>query len=73
MVERKVKSSEMIKSIGFEAAENILKITFTNGVVFTYADVPRKVYEKFAKAESKGKFFHAEIKNNYKGTKLEAK
>jgi lysyl-tRNA synthetase class 2 len=73
MVERKVKSSEMIKSIGFEAAENILKLTFTNGVIFTYADVPRKVYEKFTKAESKGKFFHAEIKNNYKGTKLEAK
>lgn len=34
--------------------------------VYTYKNIPAKIGQGLAKAESKGKFFHANIRPNYK-------
>lgn len=66
--------SATIRCIGFEEdfrmafgqkSLNILRIVFTSENVFDYYGVDLKVYEEFIKAESKGKFFHTNIKNKY--------
>ena len=73
-----VKSST-IAQLGFEINRistlnarpiNILRIVFTSGNIFDYYDVEKIVFEEFIKAESVGKFFHANIKDKYQFEKV---
>lgn len=68
-----VKSST-IGQIGFESNRissmngrpiNVMRIVFTSGNIFDYYEVEKIVFEEFIKAESAGKFFHANIKDKY--------
>lgn len=47
-----------------------LSIKFKNGKVYEYANFSAKNYQKFKDADSRGKYFHAYIKNNYKAKKV---
>jgi len=47
-----------------------LELGFKQGAVYQYFDVPDAVYQELMRADSKGTFFHANIKNNYRYTKL---
>lgn len=47
-----------------------LEVAFHDGGVYQYFDVPESVYREFIGADSKGKFLHASIRNNYRYTKL---
>ncbi len=49
---------------------NILRIIFTSGNIFDYYGVDKKVFDEFIKAESVGKFFHANIKDKYQYEKI---
>ena len=49
---------------------NILRIVFTSGNIFDYYGVDKLVFEEFVKAESIGKFFHANIKDKYQYEKV---
>ncbi len=73
-----VKSST-IGQIGFVADHvlalnqrpiNIMRIVFTSGNIFDYYGVDKTVFEEFVKAESIGKFFHANIKDKYQYEKV---
>lgn len=44
---------------------NILYVQFIHGAVYAYYGVAKEMYEEFLKAESKGKFFHANIGTKY--------
>jgi len=57
--------SKMLSSIGFEPDTSTLELEFKNGAVWQYFDFPESLWYEFETAESKGKFFHAEIKNQY--------
>jgi hypothetical protein len=57
--------SSMIRRIEYEEAARELEITFTSGRTYIYAAVPKKVYEQFLKAPSKGRFFNDHIKDEY--------
>jgi len=63
--------SSSIKSVGYDAASKMLEIEFSQGTVYQYPDVPQEVYNDFAAAESAGSFFHANIKSQYVGTKVQ--
>lgn len=62
-------SSSDIAEIGYEAASLTLEIAFNRGGVYQYFDVPEILYQEFMRSDSKGKFFHANIKDSYRYVK----
>ena len=69
-MERIQVESTTIQDIGYEGEAMILEIGFKSGGVYQYFDVPQTVYEELMRSDSKGKFLHANIKNNYRYTRL---
>lgn len=75
----KVESSN-ISAIGFETNAiniektgliiGILRIKFVYGAIYDYENVPKLLFDDFVKAESVGKFFHNNIRNNFQGIKI---
>ena len=43
----------------------VLRVVFTNGGVYDYYQVPKYLHVGLMKAESKGKYFHKNIKNQF--------
>ncbi len=68
-MERQSVESSAIRSIGYDASTSTLEIEFNSEVVWQYYDFPESVWYEFESSESKGKFFHREIKNQYTGTR----
>lgn len=64
-MEREYIDSSMIKSIGYDSNACILEIEFSSGAVWQYNDFPEYLWYEFYSSSSKGKFFHANIKNEY--------
>lgn len=64
-------TSSTIKAVGYEGKD--LLVQFVSGTVYRYKDVPKKVYEEFLSAESKGKFLNENVKVKYVFQKEEAK
>lgn len=57
--------SSNIAAIGYDRRVQTLRIKFNNGSIYDYPTMPERTYQDFAKAESKGKFFHRIIKPNF--------
>lgn len=65
MLAKKITSTNIF-SIAYEPGAMVLAITFSNnGAIYLYGRVPQEVYTKFCKAESAGKFLHANLKDVY--------
>lgn len=62
--------SSNICSIGYDAKKQILEIEFNHGGIYQYFDVPQSVYNELIDADSHGKYFAINIKNNYKYQKM---
>ncbi len=56
-------SSSDLSSVGFE--NGTLYIAFHSGGLYSYSGVPASVYSALLSAPSKGRYFHANIKNVY--------
>jgi hypothetical protein len=63
-------SSSSIVSIGYDPGTLTLEVEFTGGSVYQYFGVPETVYQEFIRASSKGQFLHANIKDNYRYTRM---
>ena len=63
MITVPIANSSMLSEIAYD--EPTLRVTFTKGGIYSYADVPKDVWESFVSAESAGKFFLANIKGKY--------
>lgn len=61
----KVKSSN-ISAIGYDPDSEILEVEFSDGVVYEYRDVPKRLHLKLMKAKSPGRVLHAEIKGKFR-------
>jgi len=59
-----VKSS-VLDSVRYDADSHSLVILFDNGDIYEYRDVPPEVYRGLLKAESKGRYFHEKIRDQY--------
>lgn len=72
-MERQYVNSSMIKSIGYNNESSILEIEFSSGVVWDYLEFPEYLWYEFESAESKGQFFHRNIKEQFtpKGYRVE--
>lgn len=64
-MEREYVDSSMISSIGYDNNACILEVEFNDGIVWQYNDFPEYLWHEFKDADSKGKFFHANIKKEY--------
>ena len=65
-----IKSSNL-KSASYDTETKILTVTFNNGNIYTYENVPWEVFTKFRMSESQGKFFVSEISRKYTYKKFE--
>ena len=61
-------SSSNLASVGYE--NNTLYVSFNNGALYSYASVPRYVYEELLVADSHGKYLASHIKGIYPHTRL---
>lgn len=57
--------SEAILEIEHDAPSSTLRVRFTDGDWYSYAAVPRALYEAFLAADSHGRFFQAHIRDHY--------
>jgi uncharacterized FAD-dependent dehydrogenase len=69
MKRQQVESSNLA-SIGYDAENEILEIQFNHGGVYQYLDVPENVFEELISAGSHGKYFVANIKDDYEFQKM---
>lgn len=64
-MDRQYVESSMITSIGYDQTSCILEVEFKNGAVWQYPDFPEYMWYEFQSAESKGKYFHANIREQF--------
>ncbi len=63
--------SSMILSIGYESSTSTLEIEFKNGgSIWQYFSVPETLFHELISATSIGKFFLANIKNQYSESRV---
>lgn len=65
----KVESS-MVRSIGYDARNNRMRVKFTDGSLYSYANVPEKVYNKLLDAESIGRFMREYVIGVYEASRI---
>ena len=63
-------SSSNVASVGYDPNTLTLEVEFKDGLVYQYFDVPETVYQELMRASSVGQFMHANIRNNYRYTKV---
>lgn len=61
--------SSAIASARYDTARRVLEITFTGGRVYDYRGVPEAIWTALLKADSKGRFFNAQIRDVYPATR----
>jgi hypothetical protein len=66
---REVVSSEL-RTVGYNADALILEVEFQNERVYQYHAVPPPIFESLLTAQSKGRFFNANIRDQYAYTRL---
>ncbi len=62
-----------MKSVGYNAGKEILEIEFDSGAIYQYIGVGKEVKEGLMSAESKGRYFNNEIRDNYEYIQLKGK
>lgn len=69
-MKRQAVESSNLASVGYDAENKILEVEFKHGGVYQYFDVPESVYEELMNADSHGKYFVHNIKDDYEFEKL---
>jgi len=64
--------SAAIQAIDYDENRAKLFVRFVSGERYVYVGVPGEVHRSFVEAESKGRFFHAEIRDQYPYNRLES-
>ncbi len=67
--EMKEVDSTAIKEVGYNPDTFTLTVTFANGEVYEYMNVPQTVFNELMAAESKGSYFQKNIKDKYNAMK----
>lgn len=69
-MERTPVTSSSIRAIGYDSDSQTLEVEFNYGAVYQYSGVSQSEYEGMMNADSKGKYFNANIKGSYPFMKL---
>lgn len=62
--------SSAIDAIAYDRLRRRLQVTFVSGERYAYRGVPGEVHRAFVEADSKGRFFQAQIRDRYPYEKL---
>lgn len=57
--------STTLGSAGHDAQSTVLELQFRSGAVYQYLRVPRRIYCGLLRADSKGRYFHQNIRGKY--------
>lgn len=63
--------SRVLSTGDYDETSHTLTLTFQNGTMYTYQDVPSETFQELIRAESAGQFFQSMIRPNFHGTKVE--
>jgi KTSC domain len=69
MIEVQIKSSSL-KSASYDCLNGAMLVTFTNGTVYKYYEVPLDLFTKFRLANSQGQYFNKHISPNFMYRKM---
>jgi len=69
-LERKPVRSSDLASVGYDGRRRVLEIEFRSGGIYRYLDVPGEVFSGLMGAESKGRYFAAHIRNQFRHEQL---
>jgi len=64
-IPRQAVQSTVIAKVGYSKRRHILEIEFVNGAIYRYLDVPPSVYHDLMLADSKARFYDANIRRHY--------
>lgn len=64
-MERYNVASSNIRSIGYDGQTQTLEVEFLDGAVYQYYGVPENIYDQIMRAQSKGQFLNAYIRDQY--------
>ncbi|RAK59427.1 KTSC domain-containing protein [Phenylobacterium hankyongense] len=64
--------STAIQAIDYDAERAKLRVRFVSGEQYVYVGVPGEVHRSFLEADSKGRFFQAEIRDRYPFNRLDS-
>jgi hypothetical protein len=62
--------STNLRSVGYDAEQQILEVEFTSGSVYQYFNVPVAVYEALMSASSKDTYHSQWIKYNFRYARI---
>jgi len=57
--------STAIKDFDYDADKQTLRVTFGNGGVYKYSEVPEKIYKELKETSSVGQYFNSNIKDKF--------
>jgi len=63
-------TSSNIAEVGYDESSNTLEIQFNDQSVYQYIDVPKTVFESLVSAASVGQYFHANIRGQFRYSKI---
>ena len=64
--------STAISDIDYDAERGKLIVRFASGDLYVYVGVPGEVCRSFVEADSKGRFFQAQIRDRYPFNRLDS-
>lgn len=62
--------STNINDVSYDPKSQTMSITFKDGSIYNYLNVPEGVYERLLKANSVGSYFAMYIKNRFSTTRV---
>ena len=57
--------STAIKDFDYDADKQILRVTFGNGSIYKYSEVPESIYQELKETSSIGQYFNSQIKDKF--------
>ena len=69
-MQRVAVDSSMLSSVGYDPSLSVLELEFTEGDVYRYFAVPRRIHRELLAAESLGRYFLAHIRDRYQHERL---
>ena len=69
-LEREPVRSSNLTSVGYDGQRRVLEIEFRSGGIYRYLDVPKETHTGLMASDSKGRYFAAHIRNQFRHERL---